>query len=373
MKRFLIITLLFSLGQISIAQDLDQLMTKRYISCADVEYNCSFLIPDYYREGKTDSLDMVLDYWSKKCGENNVLFQTKTLLEIENGTFDDKDINRKLFDKLVVYRRTNLYRLPGAKYYWSSYPYSYTGIEYLFFLDSLANEIQNTSNLTTTEDFVIGIFNGDKRLYDLETEKYAGTFLSHQYRRFADSIMRIPEFTFTFYSGIFIPTQSAGTLGPHGIIGFGLGGNFYKNSIDLMLDFKFGAPSNSYEVLYNDSVISSDVYTGMYVGLEYGRTVLIKNKSEYYVSAGAGGERITAVYRDDAINQEPKFLWSPIYSVGLGYRYRYNYQSSLSLQFRYQYLDFDNPSGTQLEGNAFTIRILWTWYSNGMRKILPKL
>lgn len=372
MKRIISIAILFGLIQTIYAQDLDHLMTKRSLNCMDIEYNCSFLIPDYYNRGLIDSLNQTLVYWENRCGENYLLFQIKTLINIKQGLFNDKNVDKAFFDKLVAYRMWNIYY---DSYSISNWGYSSNDIRNGLYdlLDTLTLELEKSSNLTATEGFLINMYLGKSKLYELKSEKYSNIILSNYYTGYVDSILRIPEFTISIYSGVFIPTQSASTLGSHGIIGFGLGGIFYKNSIDLLLDFKFGAPKESYEVLYKDSIITSDVYTGMYVGFEYGRTIYMKNKSEYYLTGGAGGERITAVYRDDKIDKDPKFLWSPNYSIGLGYRYRYDYKNILSIQFRYQYLDFDNPSGSKLNGNSYTIRIMWVLSSNSKRKLIPIL
>lgn len=372
MKKILSIAILFGLVQTVNSQNMDSLMTKRYLSCLDIEYNCSFLIPDFYNRGIMDSLNFTIAYWEKKCGENSLLFQTKTLIDIKEGLFNDKDINKTFFDKLVIYRKNDIYNSPYSTSHRGYFLYNINS-ELYDFLDTLSIELVKTSNLTATEDFLVNMYLDKSKLYELKSKKYSNTILSNYYTEYVDSILRIPEFTFSFYTGIFIPTQSASILGTKGIIGFGLGGIFYKNSIDFLLDFKFGSPKQSYEVLYQDSVITTDTYTGMYVGIEYGRALFMRNKSEYYLSGGVGGERITAVYRDDAIDQNPKFLWSPDFSIGLGYRYRYNYKNILSIQFRYQYLDFNNPSGSKLTGNTYTIRIIWKVSSNAMRKIMPNL
>ncbi|MCU4164118.1 hypothetical protein [Carboxylicivirga caseinilyticus] len=373
MKKIITFFSIIVLLQTANAQDLDHLMTRRYISCPDIEYNCSFLIPDYYQRGLNDSLNYVLEYWENRCGISDLLYQTKTLVNIKNRTFNEKDINDDLFTKLVAYRKRKVNNIFYSGMYSRYYPSDYTNGLYNSFLESLSNDILNQTNLTLEEKFITDLYSNKTKLSDLATDKYAGNRFKNQYEQFVDSIKHLPEFTFTIYSGFFITNQSVNTIGNNGIIGFGFGGIFNKNSIDMLLDFKFGGPKKEYDVLYKNSVITTNEYTGMYVGLEYGRTLLSYNNSEYYLSGGLGGERITAIARDDENDIDPKFLWSPNYSVGMGYRYRYNYKNYLSFQFRYQHLDFDNPSGTKLEGNTFTLRVLWIISSNGMKSLLPKL
>ncbi len=373
MKAILTIFSIIILIQTTKSQDLDHLMTRKYINCADIEYNCSFLIPDYYKRGLNDSLNYVLDYWENRCGINDLLYQTKILVDIKNGTFNKNQINNDLFKHLVEYRKRRVNNLKYSGTNWRFYSRDYTNGLYNKFLDSLSTEILNQKNLTEEEEFVTKLYSNKAKLSELDTDDNSNNLFKNQYKSFVDSVKYLPEFTVTFYSGLFIPNQSANILGNNGIFGFGFGGIFNKNSIDLLLDFKFGGPKKGYKVLYKDSLITTNEYVGMYVGFEYGRTLLSINNSEYYLSGGLGGERITAVARDDENDIEPKSLWSPNYSVGLGYRYRYNYKNYASFQFRYQYLDFDNPSGTKLKGNCFTLRILWIISTNTKKSLLQKL
>ena len=370
MKNHLFIALLcFTIIPVT-GQNLDHLMTRHFISCQDIEYNSSFLIPSYYRRAETDSLKYILDYWENRCGYNELIFQTRTLLDIKEKKFNEENI-----DKTWIYRLMDISRnrrpYPYSPYNWRYYQSNYTNGLFQEFLDSLSTDLEK-ENLSETENFLVSFYAGNSKLGDLK-DKYPGSKLNDYYSQFVDSVLRLPEFTLAIYTGAFFPTQSAATLGNHGLLGFGIGGIFYKNSIDLLLDFKFGPPKEQYHFLYHDSLISSDIYTGMYVGLEYGRTILIKEKSEYYISGGVGSERITAVYRDEEKDRDPKFLWSSAYSLGVGYRYRYDYKNSISLQFRYQYLDYNNPSGTRLKGGSYTLRLLWILSSNHMRNLIQGL
>lgn len=176
---------------------------------------------------------------------------------------------------------------------------------------------------------------------------------------------KLPNYTFLLYSGVFIPTQSASVLGNHGIIGWGFGGSLNRNSLDFLINFKFGPPKGSYEVLDKDSLITTNKYRGMYLGLEYSRTLLIRNKSEYYISVGYGAEYLSAFKNE---KKKRKVLVSPSFNLGIGYSYRLNDRNRFSIQFRYKYLDFENHSGTELTGNSYIIKIIWI---NEMPRLIP--
>ncbi|MCT4637766.1 MAG: hypothetical protein N4A72_08645 [Bacteroidales bacterium] len=355
------------------AQDLDHLMTRRHINCYDIEYNCTFLISDYYNRGLNDSLNYVIKYWENRCGSNELLIQTKTLIDIKNRTFNKANINNNLFNSLIDYRKREVYSMRYSGMHMNYYPIDYTAGAYNSFLDSLSTEIRDINNLTEEEKFIVDLYSGKAKLSELKTDRYSSKLLKKHYNSFEDSIKLQPEITYTVYSGLFMPNQSLSVLGVNGIIGIGIGGIYNKNSVDLLWAFKFGGPKEDYKVLHNGSLVTTDKYAGMYVGLEYGRTILTRKNSEFYLSAGFGGERITAIPENDKKDIDAKFLWALNGSAGLGYRYRYNHKNYVSVQLRYQYLDFNNPSGTKLEGNSFTMRLMWVFSSNGMRALLPKL
>lgn len=373
MKKIGILIIYLFITYYLIGQNLDHLMTRKYLTCQDIEYNCSFLIPDFHKRNLIDSLNYTIQYWENRCGLSNLLFQTKILTKIEQKTFNENEINKKWINWLIDYQRYNNAILRYSNYGWRYYNIYYPNGLYIDFLDSIANVIASDMKINLTEKYLVNFYLNNFKLKDLRNEEYANSILGKLYNKYIDSIAKLPELTVSLYTGLFFPKQSAKILGNHGMIGFGFGGIFYKNSIDLLLDFKFGPPKSEYEIIYGDSLISTNKYTGMYIGLEYSRSIIKKEKSEFLLTGGFGGERITAINSDEENNIEPKFLWSPCYSVGLGYRYRYNLKTYINFQIRYQYLDFDNPEGTRLTGNSFLFRIILITSSNYQRNLIHRL
>ena len=256
MKTHIFFALLCFITVTANSQNLDHLMTRRYVSCQDIEYNSSFLVPGYFQKGEIDSLNYVLDYWQKRCGYNSLIFQTRTLLDIQQRKFNEASIDRSWIYQLMDIS-VNQRPYEASRYSWR---FNYTNSLYYGFIDSLARDLDK-NDLSESERFLVRLYSGNANMSDLK-DKYPGSKINVYYSQFVDSISRLPEFTMSLYTGGFFPAKSGATLGNHGLIGFGFGGIFYKNSIDLLLDFKFGPPKEPYNVLYNDSIITSDKYTG---------------------------------------------------------------------------------------------------------------
>ncbi len=377
MRKSLIILINLSIILLAVnvySQNLDSLMTRKYISCQDIYLNSSYLVTDYYAKDKTDSLSLVLDYIENRCGKDKLINKYRFLTEIKSGNFNSSLINKSFFNELVmISKMRHYYYFPGYSYY----HYQIDEDPYLMFhqsmndiTDTIANSILENNKTTATENFIVNFYNDNTSLNELKTNTNIDSTLRNYYTDFSDSIKRIPQISAKVYTGIFLPNESAKVLGSHLIFGFGFGTVFYKNTIDIQLEGKFGLDVNDYTVMYNDTITSTDKSSIASFGIEYGRTVFIKDKSEYYLSAGLGAQILTAIASDEEINKKSKTLWSPEITFGVGYRYRYNYSNFLSLQLLWEYVNFSNPDATQLKGNCINIRLSWNFTSNQTNKLL---
>ena len=68
--------LLLSINMTAFAQDFDNLMTQRYLTCNDISVNCISLFMDYYSENKLDTANNLLKYWENKCGKTRYIHCT---------------------------------------------------------------------------------------------------------------------------------------------------------------------------------------------------------------------------------------------------------------------------------------------------------
>jgi hypothetical protein len=147
----------------------------------------------------------------------------------------------------------------------------------------------------------------------------------------------------------------------------------------LLLDFKFGRAKESYEVVHQGKLVTTKEYAGLYLGMEYKRILIRKSTFDFSLLTGGGGERIVSIYANKTNNVLPKFFWSPTFNGGFGFRHYYNNHKQYDynipywgLQMRFNYLNFINKGGTDISGNAFSIRFIWGISNNSQRKRLYK-
>ncbi len=82
---FKILTILFFTSNVYGQIDgIENLMTRRYLSCQDIGYNAQFLIPEFYKKDSKDTLNAIIDYWEKHCGLTEEIIRCKILLAIDN-------------------------------------------------------------------------------------------------------------------------------------------------------------------------------------------------------------------------------------------------------------------------------------------------
>lgn len=163
------------------------------------------------------------------------------------------------------------------------------------------------------------------------------------------------------YSGYHRYTGNNELLGgkvPLGLIG---GLKLYKNYFNLLLDFKVGKPKEKYEVMYNDTLNTTDTYQGMYIGLEYTRDIITLNNIVCQGSIGYGYSWITAIQGKDKYGSDSKYITSDNLNFGLGIKYNINLYNYIALQGVYNHLAYKNKGGTDLSGDAITIKLIYGW------------
>jgi hypothetical protein len=105
MKQLLAFTLIFtSCSLYAQEQDLESLMTKQFLTCQDIAYNCMSLIPKFHRRGKDDSVRLVLSYWRNACGANVDNIRMEVLLDLDQNVFSGLYYKDELLEALYGYK-----------------------------------------------------------------------------------------------------------------------------------------------------------------------------------------------------------------------------------------------------------------------------
>jgi len=379
--RAFLIFFIFSMSFGAVAQidNLDNLMTRKYISCEDVRYNCSFLIPDYYQKGKLDSVNLLLDYLEKRCGGIEEIRITRLLFSIQNGTFNEKQINATTFYELMSYNRlkmnTSQFERYGMGFYdWGSS--DYLDAFYRNFTLKLANSLKD-KQLTPTEQFFVNFYADSSAVKIgklLNSNDYAGTLIQQRYKSYKDSVKRIPAGHLGFYTGCYIPLGNNQILGNKLLLGFRFGSKFYKNYLNFCLNAKIGKAKDEYFVMHENQLTKTDVASGAYIGAEYERVLFASKKTAFLCALGFGGENTTAIQADTDADIKSKILWTTNFNGGLGIKHYYGFDRYIGLSASYNYLNLNNKGGTDLSGNALSIRLAYgfssNWQSDNLYKYL---
>jgi hypothetical protein len=357
--------------------DLDKLMTKRALDCRDVADRCWTLIPEYFEQEKMDSAQLLLAYWERKCGMNEEIYQAKFLFSILNRTFDEKQLTGDIFNEIYQRNSQKQYRVFNKSYY-SHVRFYKPDTAFSHFITALANRAYSKS-LTKTEVFLIKSYvdSTKNKLNELENEAYNNTVLQSLYKQFKKRIFDESEAHVGLYTGYFNPLGKNKLLGNKGILGAYLGYKFGKNQIDLLADVKIGGSKEKYLALNQGKLMQTQEYGGFYVGVEYSRALITTYKSDFSILTGLGGERIATAFEDKANNIANNFLWSPTFNSGFGFKHNYirkngfwEYVPYWGLQARFNYLNFVNTGGTDIRGNAFSIRFIWGLADNPSKRRL---
>ncbi len=380
---FLLLMIIVCAGNV-IAQvkdeHVEEMMTKRVLNCDDIYYNAITMIPKLYREGKTDTLQAVLNYWQKNCGltEPSVVFSI--LYAIEKGTFYEelnniyqlpdglnKEAQRAYYEKNILSYLTDNASFYNRQYYSARYKHFYfvACVEYSNFIRSMASSISDKPNLSPVERFLVAYYTEPsvRKLRDLSDSVYAGTLIQRAYlgeQRFGGTEV-------SMQMGYWMPQGKLSVIGNHFTWGSTLGGCTSNFLYSFSYDFRFGNAPNYYYVVNNDSLQKTHDHIGYYLGLNFGWVVLRSKTHEVSLLGSMAYDGIEVIANTSTSNStdNSKTLSSFNLNTGIGYKVFLTHRrtensirhSFFSLQAKYNFLNYANHGGTDLTGNSISINL----------------
>jgi hypothetical protein len=371
--RYLFLALIFTLGTLAaMAQslpDLDQLMTRRVTDCRDITFNCQALLPRYVHQDNTDSLWLVLQYWVDKCGESERTLRMEILLNLKDKTFYEEHYKNDLLDLLMTYRSTmdNKVSVPNDGTTEASFLKNTN--DYDAFTADYARTLAKENGPRTLEYLICEFYgnNFDPLLKALRDNKIPGTAIQAKYNETIDKAKNTAEANVALIGEWWIPTQGARILGQHPGLGFQLGMKRKKFLLDLTCIFRFLNAPNTYKVYSQNTVMSTHHFFGGYIGIDVGREMWRKGKSELDLVGGIGYDGFAAIQQDVDNGIDGKSINSLNINLGVGYRYYYKKSSYISLQPRINSVNYANKAGSDLSGNTISIRFIWGVSSSNFR------
>jgi hypothetical protein len=345
-------------GQVDIG---DFLMNRKAPDCQTIYFNLTSLIPDYYERGEIDSIYMVLDYFEEKCSDNELSQRFKILLSIDNNSFNESIYDGTIINNLLLYEEIIAYwsRKNLENEYTFEDPYNQRLL--LGFTQEFAgNLLKRKQYITPLEKFFLDFYADQIKSFKiLKSSDFAGTDIQKYYEIELDEYFKQSAIIFSLISGVWIPQNNLSILGPHPYIGFGFGGKIKSFWFELSFNYKFVDSPNSYQVILNDSLRTTNNFYGTYVGLDVGYQFFVFKNNSFDLIGGVASDGFTAIYINipDSDDNIRKRLESLNLNIGLGYKYFFNARRYLGLDIKYNFVDFENPGGTDLSGNVITISL----------------
>ena len=366
-KIFLFSLLLLNIN--AFAQDFDNLMTKRYLTCNDVTINCTSLFIDYYSENKLDTANNLLQYWQKKCEMSDAIQRAKILLSLKENNYNDSILDDRIFDYIYQYQyrvnsqnNHNHYSVKinnRGLYYYYNRNFDYALYEY--FDDFLRNEFDKLKllfNENQIEYFwceVFGTSNANAFLM-LQNKNY-NSIIDKKYKNIIVQNSKSPKIHFAFITGIWMPLGKLNTLGLHPEIGLQGGWKTGKMNYDFTLMFRFIKTPNYYFAYRKETNTfeQTNRFVGGYMGFDVGRDILVKKRHELQVVGGIAWDFIEVLEENKKLNL--KAVESNSYNINAGLAYRFYIKDNfyLGLKAKYNVVDYTLNKVIDLKGHAVTV------------------
>ncbi|MBL7719613.1 MAG: hypothetical protein JNL72_12300 [Flavipsychrobacter sp.] len=352
MKKGYLFFLFFLL--ISELRAQDSVATPYQVDCDQVTYQFSDMATYYYGQYNDDSLQYALAAWEAACGVSEPLVSFKVLYAIEKGNFTET-----LYDENIVrYLQEYLARAEGSTDNYPNVP-----ADYYQYLRDMAKGLKPLS-LPPLERVLVDYYAtlNEDVLDNMDSVQLSGTLLYDSYTAYKQRMYNLfGRFHISVEAGAWIPDGDIDVLGSHPLIGFQMGSQWKKISVDLGMSIRFTNAPNYYDVDYYGTTVSTNQHTGVYIGLDVGYIFKQARSHQFRVLGGIGYDAITVIRSTDEEQYNGKFLSSVNLNGGMSYRYYLSRKHYLGLIGKYNLLFFKN-SGTSLAGNAFTISLAYGFH-----------
>lgn len=343
------------------SQEVEGLMTRKYIDCNDIIYNSTFLIPEYFEKGYLDTVSAITNYWEKRCGISEPLLRLKILLAINADTLNENIYSEiPIINYLINYRERKKNENRGIDYglyYWIP------PINNSFdnFTKELALKLKREKTHSELDIFFLDFYSNDFNniFFRLQDTVLTNSVVRHAYDKEVSKYINVPEGHFSIYSGMWIPIGNISIVGNHTIFGFQGGLKSKRILIDGAIEFRFGNSPNTYFVEKNDSVYNTTHFFGGYFGLELGYELINYKSHEIDVLTGSGwdGFDVLSIGDKNDPDRVTKTINALNFNFGIGYKKYFKNKSYVGIDAKYNLVNYQNKNGTDLAGNTLTIRL----------------
>ncbi len=336
------------------------------------------LLPEWKENQRYEEMKNFLGNWKNAdYPSRELILGAEALLAVETGKFSAYWLPCDCLFYLSDYSRelrNVTIRGSAFRYYVKlKPPYSYDATAnaraVLLFLRSWARELLTKPGLDADELFICRTLAGD--IADPEAALQADpqscpriTLLQKDLGDYNNKVFTSRRDgrrgTAAVMVGWWFPTGRLQTLGSHPSVGVQLGGRNKWNEYDVTWSLRFGYPTpKTYTYMRADTLYHSNYYDGGYIGFEYTRYFVHRKHVDFGFITGMGYDYFSIA---DGWSMHPHdYALVPInvgsfdWNNGLRLKYFLKQKAYIGLTAKYHLIRYDNPGGTNLDGNAFTL------------------
>ncbi len=365
-KRHIIFLLLiiYFPAQFSFAQTIEKELAKSQPDCQTLYINAMDLIPKLYRENSIDSLEKALSIWERSCGDMPEVMITRILLDFEKDRFVfSRDVDIGTLELLSDYARS----FPSMSSLQSNVSSKGPKNSFYRLSSTWSKLLLKSKKFGINETFICKVLSGE--IKDPKKEIEHNTFTYPEFAALLEKDFenkrKEPRVDIALSTGVWLPTQNLSTLGVHPSFGLHFGVRNMRHQLDLTLQIRYMYSANPYAVKIDGRLDSTDYYFGGYIGLDYNYYLISKKKFDFGILAGMGWDGF-----DFAPQPYDYYYYDPYYTshltigsfngnAGLRFNYYFTHSFYVGLQGRYNFIYYSTHGGTDLNGDAFSIDLIF--------------
>lgn len=348
-----------------------KLLTKKSITeCPTYVLNAKGLIPEYYRESKFDSINILLDFIEYECGEWAMEFEVlEDLLKLDQNSFDDPMCGDEVLSRLFrprSYSSFTYFSPIGMRSTILQRPQEET---YDMFIGQLIQKILDESDSLSMSHLYCRYLLKDyafimDRLHEGElSETCLGEFYSKMISQFRVDLREKWRLHYSYNLGIWSPQGKNNIVGNKLALGGQFGFHKGRYIAQLSLFFRVLKSDNTYNINVDGVITPTDHYFGGYFGGEVGLEALKIRRFGLDLHAGIGYDGWDAFTPNDEASAS---IGSLNLNLGGTMRMFYNREHTryFGIQGRYNFVKYDADGGTDLSGNTISIHLLLGFLGN---------
>ena len=160
-------------------------------------------------------------------------------------------------------------------------------------------------------------------------------------------------------TGLWIPQgHNRLSLGIHPSLGIMADGWYGKVVYDVAIEFRFIKAEREYTVQYQGAPEKTNHYFGGFIGLHVGYAFLNSGNNSVYGLGGFGLDGFDAI-EEDYQHENSVSINAFNKNVGIGIRHFDNKGRFIGIEILYNFINYKNPGGSPLDGNGFSVRLLF--------------